>query len=396
MTDRHLDLSPESLVLHADRELNETTAITPPIWQTSTFGASSAEEFLARATEHRGDRFYTRYGNPTHSQTAAVVASLEGAEAALMAGSGMAAISSTVLTFVGAGDHVVAQRNHYAGTASLLHTLLPRMGGRVTFVDQTDAGAFEEAIRPETKLIVAETPTNPLLGITDLRAIAEAARRRGVLTLVDNTFATPINQRPIELGVDLVVHSATKYLGGHSDLVAGVVAGPAPLLDRIWDTSLVLGGALSPFDSWLLLRGLRTLPVRIERHNQTALAVARFLEGHPAVERVNYPGLESHPQHALARSQMSGFGGMLSFELEGGHAAAERCIAAMRLASRAGSLGGVESLIVHPTAMWAHSMSEERLQEAGIRPGLVRFSVGLEGERDLIADLEQALTDRAG
>jgi methionine-gamma-lyase len=255
---------------------------------------------------------------------------------------------------------------------------------------------FEAAIRPETKLVIAETPTNPLLDVTDLRAVCGAARGRGVLTLVDNTFATPINQRPIELGADLVVHSATKYLGGHSDLVAGVVAGPSALLDRIWDTSLVLGGTLGPFDAWLLLRGLRTLPLRIERHNATALAVARFLEWHPAVERVNYPGLESHPQHELARRQMSGFGGMLSFEVRGGAAAAERCIAGMTLAARAGSLGGVESLVVHPAAMWAHSMSEERLREAGIQPGLVRFSVGLEGERDLIADLERALAGVGG
>jgi methionine-gamma-lyase len=231
MSDRPSDLLPDSVAIHADRNLNETTAVTPPIWQTSTFRADTPEEFLHQASDPRADRFYTRYGNPTHSQVAAVVAALERTEAAMLAGSGMGAISAAILTFVGTGDHVVAQRTHYAGTASMLRSMLPRFGVEVTLVDQTDARAFEEAIRPNTRLIVVETPSNPLLTITDLRAVSAAARERGIVTLIDNTFATPVNQRPAELGIDLVAHSATKYLGGHSDLFAGVVAGPAALVE---------------------------------------------------------------------------------------------------------------------------------------------------------------------
>jgi methionine-gamma-lyase len=391
MSERPSDLLPDSVAIHADRSLNDTPAVSPPIWQTSTFQADTPEEFLRQATEPRADRFYTRYGNPTHTQTAAVVAALERTEAALVMASGMGAISSTILTFVGAGDHVVAQKTHYAGTTSVLRTMLQRLGVTVTLVDQTDARAFDQAIRPETRLIVVETPSNPLLTITDLRAVSAAARERGIVTMIDNTFATPINQRPAELGIDIVVHSATKYLGGHSDIIAGVVAGPAALLEKIWETGIVLGAALSPFDSWLLLRGLRTLGLRVERHNANATAIARALEGHPAVERVNYPALESHPQHELARSQMSGFGGLLSFELKGGEAAVERFISSLKLPVRAGSLGGVESLVTSPAAMWAHTYTDEQLAASGISRGLVRLAVGLEAERDLVADVEAAL-----
>jgi methionine-gamma-lyase len=391
MSERPIDLLPDSVAIHADRSLNETTAVTPPIWQTSTFRADTPDEFLRQASEPRSDRFYTRYGNPTHSQTEAVIAALERTEAALVLASGMGAISSTILTFVGSGDHVVAQKTHYAGTASVLRTLLPRLGVDVTLVDQTDTRAFEEAVRPETRLIVVETPSNPLLTITDLRGVSAVARERGILTMIDNTFATPINQQPAELGIDLVVHSATKYLGGHSDLIAGVVAGPASLVEKVWDTSIVLGASLSPFDAWLMLRGLRTLGLRVERHNANATALARLLEAHPAVVRVNYPALESHPQHELAKGQMSGFGGLLSFELKDGEAAVERFISTLKLPVRAGSLGGVESLVTHPAAMWSHSYTDEQLKAAGISRGLVRFAVGLEAERDLAADVERAL-----
>ncbi len=391
MADAHDDLSPDSRAIHADRDLNDTRAVTPPIWQTSTFWAASEDEFLAMATEARHDRFYTRYGNPTHSQVAAVVASLEGAETALLASSGMGAISGAVLAHVAAGDHVVAQTSTYAGTTTLLRKLLPRFGVETTFVDQRDVLNFESAVRPNTRLVVVETPSNPLAHVTDLEAVAALARSRGIVTVADNTFATPVNQRPLALGIDLVVHSATKYLGGHSDLVAGVVAGSKERLDRVWEDAISLGACSSPFDAWLMLRGLRTLPVRIERHNRTAGALARFLEEHPAVERVYYAGLPSHPQHELARRQMSGYGGVVSFELVGGYEAAERTVATTRLARRAASLGGVESLIVHPAAMWAHSLDAGQLEAAGIKPGLVRFSTGLEDERDLMSDLDRAL-----
>jgi cystathionine beta-lyase/cystathionine gamma-synthase len=381
----------ETLAIHADRKLNSTSAVSPPIYQSATFRADSNEEFARMALEPRHDHFYTRYGNPTLTQAGAVVAALEGAETALLTASGMGAISTSVLTFVGAGDHVVAQQNHYGGTTSLLRDLLPRYGVEVTFVDQAVAAEFEQALRPQTKLMVVETPSNPLMRLTDLRAVAAIARPRGILTLADNTFATPINQRPLELGIDLVVHSGTKYMGGHSDLSAGAVVGSALLLDKIWNTSLILGSVLGPFDAWLLLRGLRTLPVRVERHNRTAQAVARFLETHSKVARVYYPGLESHPQHELARGQMSGFTGILSFDLKGGLSAAKRLVTGVRLASYAASVGGAESLIVCPAIMLAHQMSEEQFGAVGVRPGLVRLSVGLEHERDLISDLEQAL-----
>jgi methionine-gamma-lyase len=381
----------DTVVIHTDRKLNGSKAVSPPIYQTATFRADSNEEFAQMALEPRHDQFYTRYGNPTLTQAGSIVAALEGAETALLTASGMGAMSTSVLALVSAGDHVVAQQNHYAGTTSLLRDLLPRYGVEVTFVDQTDAAEFEKALKPHTKLLIVETPSNPLMRLTDLRAIARLARPRGILTLADNTFATPINQRPLELGIDLVMHSGTKYMGGHSDLSAGVVAGSASLLDKIWNTSLVLGSVLGPFDAWLLLRGLRTLPVRVERHNRTAMSVASFLEAHAKVERVYYPGLESHPQHELARSQMSGFTGILSFELKGGLSAAKRLVTGVRLASYAASVGGAESLIVCPALMLAHQMSEEQFARVGVLPGLVRLSVGLENERDLISDLEQAL-----
>jgi methionine-gamma-lyase len=385
------DLAPDSLAIHADRDLNDSHAVAPPIWQTSTFWADSGPEFLDMATAPRHDRFYTRYGNPNHSQVEAVVAALEGADAAMVTSSGMAAITGAVLANVSAGDHVVAQTSLYAGTIGLLKKVLPRFGVEATLVDQRDPQNFAAAIRPNTRLIVVETPSNPVAAVTDLAAVAELARGRGIITIADNTFATPVNQRPLALGIDLVVHSATKYLGGHSDLVAGVVVGPAGRLQGIWEDAIALGSSPAPFDAWLLLRGLRTLPLRVARHNRSAAAIAAFLEGHPAVSRVHYAGLESHPQHDVARRQMSGFGGVVSFELGGGFEAAERAIAAMRLPRRAASLGGVESLVVHPAAMWAGSLDAEQLAASGIEAGLIRLSVGLEDERDLIADLERAL-----
>jgi methionine-gamma-lyase len=386
------ELGQGTLSVHADRELNSTNSVAPPIFQTANFAADSAESFLAAATEPRHAGFYTRYANPTHAQAEAVIASLEGAESSLLLGSGMAAISTAVLALVSKGEHVVAQKSHYAGTLGLLRDFATRFGVETTFVDQTRPAEFERAIRPTTRLIVLETPTNPTAEVTDLRAVARLARDRGIVTAVDNTFATPINQRPLELGCDLVLHSATKYLGGHSDLVMGAVAGSRGLVEKVWKTSTLLGAAVNALDSWLLLRGLRTLPLRVKAHNANALAIARFLASHSKVQRVHYAGLESHPQHALARSQMSGFGGTLSFELKAGYDGAEKLISRMKLARRAASLGGVESLVSHIPAMWAKSATSEQLREMGIAPGLVRLSIGIEDERDLVADLEQALS----
>jgi cystathionine beta-lyase/cystathionine gamma-synthase len=387
-------MRPDTIAVHTHREVSSSPAIAPLIWQTSTFSGRDADEFLAMASTPHHDKFYSRYGNPTLSQASAVIAALEGTEAAMVVASGMAAISTAILSTVRNGDHVVAQNAHYAGTLKLLSKLLPRYGVETTLVDQTDIRAFEKAIRPNTKLIHIESPTNPLLTITDIEAIVALARKRDIITSIDNTFATPVNQQPAAMGIDIVLHSATKYMGGHSDLVAGAIATRRELLDPIWDLLIVLGGSLDPFAAWLLLRGLRTLPLRVEKHNRNAQTVAEFLAQHPNVDRVHYPGLKSHPQHSLAKKQMRGFGGMVSFEVKGGFAAADRLVASLRLARRAGSLGGVESLVVHPAAMWAHDLSPEELRRAGVTPSLLRMSVGLEDERDLTEDLDQGLRAR--
>src|SRR6202161_522930 len=254
-----------TVVLHADRNVHPTRAVAPPITQTAGFGAAAAEQCARAAAEPRGHDFYTRYGNPNHAQVAAVVAELEHTEAAMVTASGMAALTTALLGLVSAGDHVIGQKSTYGGTASVLLNLLPRLGVTTTQVDQTDPGAFERAVTPRTRLILVESPSNPLLQITDLRSVAAMARTHGVLTLADNTFATPQNQQPIDLGIDLVWHSATKYLGGHSDVSAGALAGPAEILNQIWDVAVLTGAVLGPFDAWLLLRGIRTLPLRTPR-----------------------------------------------------------------------------------------------------------------------------------
>ena len=377
--------------LHAPREFNRTSAISPPIWQTTTFLAESSEHFATLAKSVKPSEYYSRYGNPTHNQVEALMATLEGGEAALVTASGMGAICTSVMSLLDSGDHVVAQRNLYAGAAALLEDVLPRWGIECTFVDQTNAQCWADALRPNTKLIYAETPANPLMRLTDLQAVAALGKDRGITTIVDNTFATPINQRPLEYGIDIVVHSATKYLGGHSDVTAGVIIASRAFIERAWRFHIVMGAVLGPFDAWLLLRGLRTLGLRVELHNQNALMLARFFESHPKIERVNYPGLESHPQHQLALQQMSGFTGMMSVELRGGYQAAEHFIASLKLGSYAASLGGVETLLVHPAAMWGDTLTPAQRKAMEVGENLVRISVGLEDKRDLISDFSQAL-----
>jgi cystathionine beta-lyase/cystathionine gamma-synthase len=385
------ELGLQTRVLHEAGRLNETHGVTAPIWQTSTFSADSPAHLAELGEEIHPSEFYTRYGNPTHKQVEAIVASLEGGEAALVAGSGMGAIFAAVMTLLQKGDHVVAQHNHYAGTTKLFRDLLPRWGIERTLVDQTKTEEFARAIRPETKLIYIESPSNPLMRLTDLKAISELAKSHGIKTIIDNTFATPVNQQPLKEGIDVVVHSATKYLGGHHDLSAGVVVSSTSFIEQVWEFSIVSGAVLSPFDAWLLQRGLKTLGMRVERQNRNALALAQFFESHPKIERVNYPGLESHPQHALARRQMSGFTGMMSVELKGDFGAVEKFISSLKLARCAVSLGGIETLVAHVAAMWSHQHSVEQRRAAGISDGLVRISVGAEDERDLLADFAQAL-----
>jgi cystathionine beta-lyase/cystathionine gamma-synthase len=384
----------QSKAVYTAKSLNRTAAISPPIWQTTTFGAETAEDFAEIAVATKPAEFYTRYGNPNHEMVEATLCALEGAQSALVSGSGMGAIFAGIAGMLRMGDHVVAQHNHYAGATTLLKEFLPRWGIEVTFVDQTNNDEFAAALRPNTKLIYVETPVNPLMQITDLRFIAGLARARGITTICDNTFATPVNQRPLELGIDAVVHSATKYIGGHHDATAGALLGSKTFIEDVWRFALVAGAALSPFDGWLLLRGLRTLGLRVQRHNQNALALARFLETHPRVATVYYPGLNSHPQYELVRRQMDGFTGMLSVELRGGYSAADQLMSSLQLATRAASLGGFETLVVHPASMWSLQLTPEQRQATGINEGLVRISVGLEDEADLLRDFDQAL--RAG
>jgi methionine-gamma-lyase len=383
--------SPDTLLVHADRRLSNDSSLAPPILPSATHVARDAAEFAEMASQPRHPRFYTRYGNPTHERAAHLIAALEGGEAALMTASGMGAISAVALGLLKAGDLAVGQTSHYMGTTKLFAEVLPRFGVRTKLVDQADTGGLLAAIGEGARLVLVETPVNPTMTITDLAAVARAARAAGAISVADNTFASPINQRPLDAGIDIVVHSATKYLGGHHDLIAGAVVGSAERIEQIWDTAIVLGATLGAFDAWLLLRGLRTLPLRVARANDNAMAAARFLEGHPLVEAVHYPGLESHPQHALARRQMSGFGGVLAVQIRGGYAPAARFVAALQLFANAVSLGGVESLAVHAAAMWAGTLDDEQMKAAGVQPNLVRLACGIETADDLLDDLARAL-----
>ncbi|KMJ54696.1 methionine gamma-lyase [Vogesella sp. EB] len=386
-----MDYQLETMVIHADADVTSEKGVAPAIHYSAVFKAEDSAEFIAMSSEPQHPRNYTRYGNPVHERVKTVMAQLEGTETALVTASGMGAIATTVLALVKAGDHVIGQRRHYMSTSKLLDDMLPRFGIEVTLVEQEDAAAFEAAIRPNTRLILLESPVNPVLMLTDIAAVTRVARAHGILTVADNTFSSPINQRPHALGVDIVIHSATKYLGGHHDMSGGVICTSKALAEEIWHTHITLGAVLSPMDAWLLLRGLRTLPMRVERINANALALARFLEQQPQVERVYYPGLESHPQHELARTQMQGYGGVVAFGVRGGYAEAERFVAALQIPHNAGNLGGVDSLAIHTAAMWAGTMSPAQMQAADIPLNFVRYSVGIENVEDLKRDVLQAL-----
>jgi methionine-gamma-lyase len=382
----------QTRLIHAANAANDTTAVSPPIFQTSTFRVRTPEEGAIMAAEIAPAMYYTRYGTPNEKQAEILLAELEGAEAALAVGSGMAAITIALLSNLRAGDHLVAQRMHYTSTLSLFTETLPGFGIEVTQVAQADTAAFARAMRPNTRVVYTESPTNPTLELTDLRATAEVAHAGGALAITDNTFASSYNQRPLDLGYDLVVHSATKYLNGHADVTAGAIMGTKASIERAWDALRIYGPVLHPFEAWLLRRGLQTYPLRMAAHNTNGLEVARFLAGHAAVERVHYPGLASHPQHALARAQMpGGFGGMLAFEVRGGYQTAYQVIGRTRICMLAVSLGGVETLITHPASMVHVYQSDETQAGAGIVPGLIRLSVGIENVEDIIADLDQAL-----
>ncbi|MBL9100144.1 MAG: cystathionine gamma-synthase [Myxococcales bacterium] len=373
----------ETLAIHGGQHPDPITgAVMPPISQSSTYAQKGPGE-------HSGFE-YSRSHNPTRYALERAVAALEDGRWGLAFASGLSA-TNTVLQLLNAGDHVVAADDMYGGTFRLFDKVLRRQGIEFSYVDPTDAGALAAAIRPTTRLVWAETPTNPLLKIADLRAVVAACRARGVLLAVDNTFMSPVGQRPLELGADLVVHSTTKYVGGHSDVVGGVIVGRDPaLLERLGFLQNAVGAVPGPMDCYLTLRGLKTLPLRMQRHGENAITVARFLEQHPRVERVLYPGLASHPQHQLAAAQMRSFGGMISFYLKGDLEAARRFLRTVQVFTLAESLGGVESLIEHPAIMTHASVPAENRRKLGIADGFIRVSVGVEHVEDLIKDLERA------
>lgn len=381
-------LQPATRAITAGRE-HSGRSLAPALWASSTWQSADMTDARRRATGVRSGEFYGRYANPTVTSFEDAVAQLEGAESALAFASGMGAISTVVLALCGAGDHIVAQRQLYSATLAFLQGPCARFGIDVTFVDGTEPGAFAAAVRPgRTVLVVAETPSNPLLEIVDLAALGAL---RGPIVMVDSTFATPLGQRPLEHGVHLSLHSATKGIAGHNDATLGVVSGERDLIDAIWGYSVLHGATPSPFDALNALRGIRTLAVRTRHQAESALRIARALQQHPAVVAVHHPGLDSHPQHALAARQMEHFGTVLAIELSGGRAAAEHLLAHLRLARVATSLGGPETLVCHPRSTTHASLTDAEAVEQGVSEGLLRISVGLEDPGDVLADLTAAL-----
>ena len=363
--------------------------VNVPIYQTATFEVADAAELAELLTFERPGHSYTRYSNPTHAALEAAVAELEGAAAGLATASGMAAIHAVILSVLRTGDDLVMPRAVYGGMVGLAGSVLERSGIGNRAVDTTDLAQVEAAIGPRTRLVWVETISNPTTAVADIAALAQLAHDRGVLLAVDNTFASPALATPLALGADLVVHSATKYIGGHSDLTGGVLVGPAERVAAARTILINAGGNASPFEAFLALRGLKTLALRMERHSANARAVARALEGAPGVARVLYPGLSSHPQHQLAtRTLCDGMaGGMLAIELAGGRRHGERFLERVRIAVHATSLGGVETLVSHPASSSHRQLADDELAGAGLSPGMVRVSIGLEDEADLVEDL---------
>ena len=377
--------------VHGGKMADAHKSVAPPLYQTATFYYDTADEGARLGQEIPPGYVYTRWANPTTRAFEEKVALLEGAEDALATASGMAAVSTSVLTALRRGEHAVAPSAIYQATYQLFADILPSYGIETTVIPDGEVASYERALRPTTKLLYIETPNNPLLGITDIAGVVGLARGRGVLTIADNTFATPYNQNPIALGVDVVVHSATKYLGGHHDLTAGVLAGGAAFVKRAKRILRIFGATLDPFGAWLAMRGVITLGLRVARQNDSAQRLAEFLAAHPKVERVHYPGLSSHPAHAVARRQMRGYSGMLSFEVRGGYEAGVRAFEALAVAKRATSLGGTTTLASHPASLSSVHMPREVREAAGITDGLIRVSVGIEDVEDLLEDFGQAL-----
>jgi cystathionine gamma-synthase len=385
-------VGPSTLSVHGgEPRPKPANSLATPIVQTATFTFANTQE-LKDHFDGKIDRVeYGRYGNPTQRIAEAKLAALEGAEDCLLFSSGMAAVTTALFAMLSRGTHVVVTDDSYRRTRQFLNTTLHRYGIEVSTVPAGDFDALEDAIRPTTRVLVSESPTNPYNRIMDLERFAAIGRRHRVKTLIDATFATPYNQRPLEWGIDVVMHSATKFLGGHNDLLAGAILGSRDIVGAVRSLQSTTGAVVDPFAAYLLVRGLKTFALRVERQNTNAQAVAEFLAAHPHVERVHYAGLPTHPEHAIARKQMRGFGGVVSFEVRGDLDAASRVVDACRIPYIAASLGGVESLIEQPAVMSFYELTTEERLQIGIKDNLIRYSVGIEDADDLVADLAQAL-----
>jgi len=380
-----------TLAIHAgEHRFHVGAPVGVQICRTANFTFSGTEEMKRWAEGKSPAYIYTRYGNPTLTLAEEKLAALEGAEAAIVTASGMSAISSALLAVLKAGDEVISLRQTYGGTYRLMRDNFPRFGIVVRHVE-SDLAGIEKLVNPRTKALYLESPTNPTLRLVDLRKAVAFAKEWDLVSMMDNTFASPVLQKPIELGFDLVLHSATKYLSGHSDIIAGAAAGRRSLINEVRHNIINLGGSMDPEAAYLLIRGMKTLEVRMRRQCQTAMTVAKYLEKHPRVARVHYPGLASHPDHALAKRQMKAFGAMLAFDLKGGLKAARRFCDRVQIFLLAASLGGVDSLAILPIYTSHYNMSLAELRAAGVEPGTVRVSVGLEDPQDLLEDLRQAL-----
>jgi len=393
MSDKGIDKRNFSTIcIHGAGGADQATgAISTPIYQSSTFAFRDVKEGAEIFAGEKQGYFYTRLGNPTHAALEREMAFLEGGEQAIAVGSGMAAISTTILTLTKSGENIVSSDTVYGGTHDLYTEMLSRIDIEVREVSALRPKNIAEAIDGKTRMVLIETPANPTLSIIDIHECAKICKMHGIPLVVDNTFATPFYQRPVEHGADIVVHSATKYIGGHGDTVGGIIVGSEDFIEEAKNRVVKdLGGIISPFNAWLLLRGLKTLPVRMERHSENGMQIAQYLEGHPKVEMVWYPGLRSHPQHELAVEQQSGFGGMIAFEVRGGKKAGEILLNSVRLIILSVSLGDVDTLIEHPASMTHSTYSEGDLKKIGVTGGFIRLSVGLEDVDDLIDDLSRA------
>jgi methionine-gamma-lyase len=389
---QHRKVGAQTLAIHSGEPKRHgvNTGVGTSICRSSTFTFSSTQEMKEWAEGKNTAYIYTRYGNPTLSVAEGKIAALEGAEAAVVTASGMAAISSALLGALKQGDELISTAQLYGGSYRLMRDVFPDMGITVRHV-QTSLEGIESLVTPRTKVLYVETPTNPTLRLVNLEQALAFAKKHKLTSIIDNTFATPVLQKPIAMGFDMVVHSATKYMAGHSDIIAGAAAGSRRWMDRVRHMVIYLGGSMDPGAAFLLIRGMKTMGLRVEQQCRNAMAVAKFLEKHPKVGLVHYPGLKSHKDHALAKKQMKDFGSMMAFDLKGGLAAARRFCDRVQMFLLAASLGGVESLVVLPIYSSHYNMTTKELEQAGVTPGTVRVSVGLENAEDLIADLKQAL-----